>query len=207
MNTNVLSVLRANAREQVENYLDQLPPLMMWGDFIFQLSTLAYSKLSLSDVWTWAAQGRIGKPDLLQYTGKKRPTLKFDCELYATLINPSLLTMALTKYGLINDVSDDPVEQLRLQASMKTPLMLVAGTGKVMGFWVMTELSQVMDEFRPNSQAKHQTITLSLQYYGERLADGQTVPDTLSLGFRDKDTRLSEALETMKKVIGGVFDG
>ncbi|MEZ2600753.1 phage tail protein [Kluyvera intermedia] len=207
MNTNVLSVLRANAREQTENYLDQLPPLLMWGDFIFQLSTLAYSKLTLSDSWNWVSQSRIGKPDLLQYTGKKRPTLKFDSELYVAMINPSLLTMALTKYGLINDVSDDPVEQLRLQADSKTPLMLVAGTGKVMGFWVMSELSQVMDEFRPNSQPKHQNINFTLQYYGETLANGQAVPEEMPLGFKDKDTKIREAMKKMNDVINGVFDG
>ncbi|MDY3572312.1 phage tail protein [Enterobacter hormaechei] len=203
MNINALSLLKANALEQVENYLDQLPPLLMWGDFLFQLSTLAYSRLTLSDSWTWASQGRIGRADLVQYTGKKQPTLRFDCEQYETLVNTSLLSTVLGQNGLMNGASEDPVEHLRLQANLKTPLMLVAGTGKVMGFWVLTEINQVMDEFRPDSKAKHQNITLTLQYYDSTLSDENPVPEDESLGFKDKGAKIREAINKMKETLEG----
>ena len=87
MKIDPLALIGANIREQTENYLDALPPLMMWGDFIFQLSTLAYSKLTVSDSWNWVAQGRFGKREKLQYTGKNAPKIKFDWELYAELMN------------------------------------------------------------------------------------------------------------------------
>lgn len=203
MKIDPLAILGANIREQAETYLDELPPLMMWGDFLFQLSTMAYSKLTIQDSWNWAAQGRFGQADKLQYTGKKRPTIKFDCEIYAHFVNQSLLTLGLKKYGLINEVSIDPVEQLRIQANSKTPQMLVTGAGKVMGFWVLTEMVQTIDEFKPNSQPKHQTVSLAMQFYGLKLHDNDQEQETSSLGFKTKDSKIQEALQKMKDIING----
>ncbi|SUW63294.1 Phage protein U [Buttiauxella agrestis] len=197
MNIDPLALIGANIREQTENYLDQLPPLMMWGDFIFQLSTLAYSKLTVQDSWNWVAQGRFGKRETLQYTGKKSPTIKFDCELYSELVNSSLLTRGLQRYGLLQDVAVDPVEHLRLQGDLKAPCMLVTGAGKVMGFWVLTGLDQTIDEFKPNSHAKHQTISLSMQFYGPRLNESDAVPEFASLGFTSKESKMQDALKKM----------
>ena len=208
MNTDLLSLFSANVTEQVENYLDQMPPLLMWGDFIFQLSTLAYNKLTRQESWTWAAQSRFSRPDKLQYVGKKRPTLQFECELYAHLVNHSLLTMGLEKEGVLSTlVSIDPVDVLRLQADSKTPLMLVAGTGRVMGFWVLTSLTQAIDEFRPNSEAKHQNIALTLQHYGPRLSAGDQVPDYASPGFTTKASKIKSALAEMESFIGKYTHG
>jgi phage protein U len=176
MKTDLLSLVGANLREQAENYLDTLPPLMMWGGFVFQLSTLAYSKLTLQDSWNWASQGRSGKRDLLQYTGKKAPTLTFDCELYAAFLHPSLLTSELQKYGLMGAIAADPPEHLRVLADTRTPQMLVTGTGKVMGYWALTQMNQVMDAFRPDSQPTHQTLSLTMQFYGFRLPGNDEQP-------------------------------
>ncbi len=82
MNLDFISLMEAGARSGMQDMTTQLPPLLMWGDFIFQLSTLAYNKLTLSEGWNWASQSRFGRTDTLQYTGKKAPTLRFDCELY-----------------------------------------------------------------------------------------------------------------------------
>lgn len=198
MKIDPLALIGANIREQTENYLDALPPLMMWGDFIFQLSTLAYSKLTVSDSWNWVAQGRFGKREKLQYIGKKAPKIKFDCELYAELMNESLLTKGLKEYGLIQSLASDPVEHLRIQGNLKTPLMLVTGAGKVMGFWCLTDISQTIDEFKPNSHARHQNVSLSMQFYGAKLSNDQAVPDYASLGFKTKESKIQDALKKMK---------
>lgn len=201
MNIDPLAQIGANLRDQGENYLDQLPPLLMWGDFIFQLDTMAYSKLTTQESWNWVAQSRFGRADRLQYTGKKRPTVKFECELYAHLVNQTLLTMVLKKQGVINEVKTDPIAALRLQANSKTPQMLVTGGGKVMGFWVMTDMSRTIDEFKPNSDAKHQNVTLTLQHYGARLDQDQAVPDTASLGYTTKESKIKSAWAEMKSFI------
>ncbi|WP_368750152.1 phage tail protein [Klebsiella aerogenes] len=198
MKIDPLALIGANLREQTENYLDVLPPLMMWGGFIFQLSTLAYSKLTIQDAWTWAAQGRFGRREKLQYTGKKAPTIKFDCEYHAGMINQSLVTMGLEKYGLIHDAAFDPVERLRLQADLKKPAMLVTGAGKVMGYWCLTSIDQTIDAFKPDSTAKHQTVSLTLQFYGLVLNDGQTAPEFADTGFQTKDSKMKDAVQKMK---------
>ncbi|AYN30005.1 phage tail protein [Buttiauxella sp. 3AFRM03] len=204
MKIDPIAILGSNIREQVENYLDELPPLMMWGSFIFQLSTLAYSKLTIQDTWSWVSQGLIGKRDKLQYTGKKAPTIKFDCEMYDSFINPSLLTKSIEKYGMVNALSVDPVEHLRLQGNLQQPFMLVTGSGKVMGYWVLTDINQTMDSFRTSSEARHQVITLTLQFYGYRLNIDEPVSTTIPLGGITKEQKIQDALKKMRDVIAGV---
>lgn len=201
MKIDPLALIGANLRDQAENYLDQLPPLMMWGGFIFQLNTMAYNKLTIQDSWNWVAQSLFGKADRLQYVGKKRPTIRFDCEIYAHFINQTLLTMSFEKQGLIHEISSDPVEVLRLQANTKVPLMLVTGAGKVMGFWVLTDMTQTIDSFNLNSTAKHQTVGLTMQFYGATLNQDDKVPDHASTGYIDKKTKLEDIWAKMKAVI------
>ncbi|QKN82188.1 phage tail protein [Scandinavium goeteborgense] len=165
-----LAILESQYSQQFETLSTPLPPLLMWGDFIFQLSTLAYNKLTISDAWTWAAQGRIGRQDRLQYTGKKTPTMRFDCELYADFVDMTGLSDVLASTGSWQAGQSDPVEWLRRQANSKTPMMLVTGSGLVMGFWVMTQLEQAVDEFRGAGEFRHQNVTLSLQYFGKSLS-------------------------------------
>jgi phage protein U len=193
---NPLSVISANVREQAENWLEELPPLMMWGSFIFSLSTLAYQRLTVQEGWNWAAQPRIGETERLQYTGKKAPVIQFEGEIYAALVNDSLLTSALESWGLFSSSGVDPVEQLRMQANTHMPYMLVTGTGRVMGYWALTQLSQVMDTFGLNGQHTHQTVSLSLQYYGATLA-GAT-EDLSALKTQTKSEKISGAYNSMK---------
>ena len=200
MSFNPLSVISANVREQTENWLDELPPLMAWGSFIFSLSTLAYQRLTVQEGWSWAAQPRIGETERLQYTGKKAPTIQFEGEIYAALVNDSLLTSALESYGLFSSAGVDPVEQLRAQANLRMPFMLVTGTGRVMGYWALTQLSQVMDTFGLNGQQTHQTVSLTLQYYGAKRAG---VADDLSaLKTTSKSEKISSAYGDMKDFLG-----
>lgn len=172
MNLDILSILEAGSR--VETVTPPLPPLLMWGDFIFQLSTLAFNKLQLSESWNWASQPRTGKMDLLQYTGQKAPTLRFECELYSDLVNTAGLDDLLP--GEWGDVAADPVEWLRRQARTHTPQMLVTGAGLVKGFWVMTQIDQAVDAFRGAGEYRHQTVALSLQYYGPALRGTDSDP-------------------------------
>ena len=200
MSFDPLSVISANVREQAENWLDELPPLMMWGSFVFSLSTLAYQRLTIQDGWNWAAQPRIGETERLQYTGKKAPTLQFEGEIYAAPINDSLLTSALESYGLFSSSNVDPVEQLRIQANARTPYILVAGTGRVLGYWAMTQLTQVMDSFGLNGEYTHQTVSLTLQYYGATragMADNLAALATATAG-----EKVSSAYDDMKDFLG-----
>lgn len=171
-----MSLLEKSVRQSNEAISHPLPPLLMWGDFIFQLSTLAFNKLTLSDSWNWATQSRIGRRDSLQYTGKKTPTLRFSCELYDDFVDTTGLSELIPEAGSWQDANNDPVEWLRHQADTRTPLMLVTGYGRVMGFWVLTQLEQSVDEFRGAGEFQHQMVALALQYYGSSLDGSGDVP-------------------------------
>jgi hypothetical protein len=194
---NPLSVISANVHEQAENWLEELPPLMMWGSFIFSLTTLAYQRLTVQEGWNWAAQPRIGETDRLQYTGKKAPTIQFEGEIYAALVNDSLLTSGLESYGLFSSAKVDPVEQLRAQANARMPYMLVTGTGRVMGYWAMTQLTQTMDAFAYDSSPSHQTVSLTLQYYGAT-RPGTAADDVSALKTTPAREKISAAYDNMK---------
>lgn len=199
-----LAILESQLRQQAETLENQLPPLLMWGDFIFQLSTLAYKKLSLSDAWTWASQGRIGRQDRLQYTGKKAPTIRFDCELYDDFVDTTGLSSMITSVGVWQDANNDPVEWLRRQANTRTPLMLVTGYGRVMGFWVMTQLEQAVDEFRGAGEFRHQEITVTIQFFGSSLSgvdeQGESVEPPTT-------TEANEAVSSMNAFLSEYNDG
>lgn len=165
-----LAMIESQLRQQTETLDSNLPPLMMWGDFVFQLSTLAYNKLTLTDAWNWATQGRIGRQDRLQYTGKKSQVLRFECELYAEFIDTTGLSDLTESAGMWQDAQNDPVEWIRRQANTKTPLMLVTGYGQVLGFWVMTQMDQAVDEFRGAGEFRHQNVSITMQYYGSSLS-------------------------------------
>lgn len=187
MNLDILSLLEAGARQGDAGIDTRLPPLLMWGDFIFQLSTLAFNKLTISDSWNWVSQSRIGRRDTLQYTGKKAPTLRFDCELYADFVDITGLDDLIDSEGV--GVDADPVEWLRRQASSKTPMMLVTGYGRVMGFWVLTQLDQAVDAFQGAGEFRHQTVTISLQYYGGSLSGVDDDPAEVDTGSTTQSTQ------------------
>ena len=67
-----------------------------------------------------------------------------------------------------------------------------------MGFWCLTDISQTIDEFKPNSHARHQNVSLSMQFYGAKLSNDQAVPDYASLGFKTKESKIQDALKKMK---------
>ncbi|EMO5715827.1 phage tail protein [Enterobacter bugandensis] len=206
MKIDPFSLIASHAREQVLDHLNPMQPLLMWGAFIFQLDTLAYSKLNVQESWRWASQGRIGRRDKLQFTGKPAPTITFDCELYEAFLNPSFLAKQLNQQsGLVHRLGLDPVEHLRLQAESRTPMMLVSGSGKVMGYWVMTDMKRVLDVFRQDGTATHQVVTLTMQFYDLRLTEEEPLQLFAELPGTTKEEKLQGILDDMREAIGGEF--
>ncbi len=191
-----ISLVEKELRRSNDRLSGPLPPLLAWGDFIFQLSTLAFNKLTLSDSWNWAAQSRFGRRDTLQYTGQKSAPLRFSCELYDDFVDTSSLSEFVSVAGVWQDASTDPVEWLREQANTRTPLMLVTGYGRVMGFWVLTQLEQSVDEFRSTGEFQHQMVTLSLQFYGSSLNGVEDVPANVDTGTTSSSEQAVSSMNT-----------
>ncbi|WP_422110278.1 phage tail protein [Citrobacter freundii] len=57
--------------------------MMMLGNFAFSIDTAAYHQLTREASWRWSEQERIGKQDLLQYTGKPGRTVRLEGQSHA----------------------------------------------------------------------------------------------------------------------------
>ena len=57
--------------------------MMMLGSFAFSIDTTAYHQLTREASWRWSEQERIGKQDLLQYTGKPGRTVRLEGQSHA----------------------------------------------------------------------------------------------------------------------------
>ncbi|MCW6026335.1 phage tail protein, partial [Serratia marcescens] len=57
--------------------------MMMLGNFEFSIDTATYNQLTREARWRWSEQERIGRQDLLQYTGKSARSVKMDGEAHS----------------------------------------------------------------------------------------------------------------------------
>lgn len=124
--------------------------MMALGDYRFALDTAAYQRLQRSDAYTWPTQSRIGRMAASQFTGRDAATLELSGTIYPGF-----------RGGL------EQVDRMRAEAEAGTPLLLVAGTGRVLGKWVITEITETQTVFYANGVARRRDFTLRLQAYGE----------------------------------------
>ncbi|EKS7429265.1 hypothetical protein [Enterobacter cloacae complex sp. I2] len=64
----------------------------------------------------------------------------------------------------------------------------------------MTQLSKVMDTFGLNGQQTHQTVSLTLQYYGATRVG--VAKDLFALKTTSKSEKISSAYDGMKNSLG-----
>jgi uncharacterized protein len=97
---------------------------MILGFFPFTISTAAYEELTHTSGYEWAEQKPIGSSPILQYVG------------------PTAETISL-RGKLMPPITGGPVQlrRLRALAELGTPLVLISGTGLVLGRWVIEEIS------------------------------------------------------------------
>jgi phage protein U len=124
--------------------------MMMLGGYQFQLETAAYQNLKRVDSWGWPTQDRILNMAAAQYTGKDAATIDLEGTIYPTF-----------KGGL------GQVEAMRGEADKEEPLMLVAGTGAVLGRWTILSITETQTIFFANGVAKKRVFALKLQKFAE----------------------------------------
>jgi phage protein U len=132
------------------------PPrvMMSLGGFEFSIDTTTYNQLVREASWRWSKQERIGKQDLLQYTGKEGRTVTLSGEAHRFLHNG---------VGSIDDLYD--------LADKAEPLQLVSGMGDVLGFWVIDKFTDTTSSFLPGGTPRHKTFTLGLLHYADDLSN------------------------------------
>lgn len=152
----IIPILEDSRREQ-KNYArgaEQAKVMMMLGDFSFSIDSTAYNQLTREASWRWSEQERIGKQDLLQYTGKSGRTVRLEGEAHAFF-----------RKGV------DAVNDLYDLANKAEPQQLVSGAGDVLGWWVVTDFTDTTNRFLPGGGHRNKNWTMTLKHYADDISN------------------------------------
>lgn len=131
--------------------------MMLLGPVKFTVSGAAYEQLQRTTQYTWAKQHRLGHRGLTR-VGAGGPALQY--------ISPGDDTITLngTMYPEFNG---GPLELtfIRLAASIGMPLPLLAGSGLVLGLWVIESVTETDSVFFSDGTARKVGFSLSLRSY------------------------------------------
>lgn len=133
--------------------------LLTLGTFKFGISTAAYESLTRSAAYLWPEQPVVGSVPVLQFTGQEAQTISMRGTIYPTRTgNPW------------------EVGNLRALASRGIPLFLVAGTGRVFGRWVITNVSEVHARTFGDGTPRKVEFDLTLKKYDDGQPDRSARP-------------------------------
>lgn len=133
--------------------------LMALGQFVFQLSTVAYHELQRATAWRHGASSRVGAREALQFVGPGEDTLI----LTGTLV-PELA-------GRL-----DSLDTLRAMADAGRAYAMVDGTGRVMGAWVILRLQQTASALTQDGLPRRTDFTLELKRTDDERVDSAGTP-------------------------------
>lgn len=152
--------------------------MMALGMFVFSLPTVAYQELQRKTQWKYASNARLGRRDARQFTGPGDDTITL-----SGWVAPEL-TGSLYCF-----------DALRLMADTGKSWILIQGSGRIYGAFIITELSEtrtVLDGYGSPAKVEF-SITL------ERTDDN--VPALLGLGDIS-DLRNMLTLDSLTTSIG-----
>lgn len=152
----IIPLLEDTRREQANTArgAEQAKVMLMLGDFAFSIDSTAYNQLTREASWRWSEQARIGKQDLLQYTGKPGRTVRLEGEAHAFF-----------RKGI------DAVNDLYDLANKAGPQQLVSGVGDVLGWWVVTDFTDTTSRFLPGGGHRNKNWTMTLKHYADDLSN------------------------------------
>ncbi|GAB6262027.1 phage tail protein [Photobacterium sp. R1] len=127
--------------------------MLSYGGFKFNIDAAAYNELVRTWQWRWQSQSRIGQSDLLQYTGKAANKIS---------LNGQIAT-------LFREVGTRQIDKLARLGDEQKPHLLVSGLGDILGYWVMTDLSESNTKFVSGGLPRAQSFTVELAFYGNNL--------------------------------------
>lgn len=120
--------------------------MMQLGSYQFSVNNAAYQELRRNTTYTWASQDRFGKMPALQFTGPAGDAI-------------TLSGVVFTEFrGGIGQV-----EEMRAEADLGVPLLLVDGYGNVMGLWVIESIDETQSTFAAFGRPRKQEFTLQLR--------------------------------------------
>lgn len=122
--------------------------LLKLGPISFQTNGTGYKKLSQTHTHQWDEQKLIGTNPALQYGG------------YSKTISISGTLLPSHGRGKESDLNT-------LNQSADKPLLVVSGTGEILGYWCITNITNNRDLMFQDGEARKITYTISLKYYGQ----------------------------------------
>ena len=124
--------------------------MMKLGDFAFGIETAAYQTLARKNSWRWVEQARISRKPAQQAIGPGTEKLTIAGRIYPHW-----------KGGL------GQLPALRAVADQMQPQILVDGTGRVWGKFVITKLVETQKHINEQGQPHRQDFNLEIKEYGE----------------------------------------
>lgn len=128
--------------------------MMMIGDVSLGLRGPAYDKFSHEIEAMWAAQGRINRRPALQFTGIGEETINLSGCIFPMFFGLGINTLR-------------QLENLLLGSPIPSPQLVIDGTGRNYGYFVVRTLKEERSKFLTNGAPQKQEFTLSLSRYGE----------------------------------------
>ncbi|CAG9297572.1 phage tail protein [Celerinatantimonas diazotrophica] len=128
-------------------------PMLSLGRFHFSVDTATYNSLSRNYGWHWKANSRVGKRDILQYTGQQAPSI-------------SLNGTVATTY---RSVGTQQIQKLVSLANKGQPLLMISGDGDKLGYWAIQKIQETNRRFVRGGSPRFQDFSMELIYYGDDL--------------------------------------
>lgn len=140
--------------------------MMALGMFVFSLHTLTYQELQRQTEWRHPSTSRVGARPARQYVGPGEDTISL----------PGVLLPQLAGSRLSLDV-------LREMANTGRAWVLVDGTGRVYGAWVIDRVTEGQSLFFRDGAPRRIEFTISLARVDEGIVDVANMLGDLATGF------------------------
>lgn len=119
--------------------------MMVYGMFVFSLSTAAYQDFRRQTQWRNSSLSRIGKRPAVQFLGPGSDTITLTGELYPEFTG-----------GQSN------LDQLRAMGDQGAAWPLIEGTGRIYGLYTVDSMDEGSDRHFRDGAASHIEFSLSL---------------------------------------------
>lgn len=124
--------------------------LMSLGMFVFGLDTAPFETLKRSTSERWARGERVGRRAAQQHLGPGEDTITVEGKLMPELTG-----------------GPERLDKLREMMAAGKAWILTAGTGEVLGRWIITQVEETRSHMLANGVARKLAFSLTLQAYDD----------------------------------------
>lgn len=162
--------------------------MMTLGFFVFEIHTAPYQELQRQTAWRHASQNRVGQRPAYQYLGPGDDTIT----LSGTLM-PELTGGRAT------------LDLIRVMAEQGKGWPLIEGTGRLYGFWAVTNVTETSTEFFRDGMPKKIEFSIALVRVDESRLD--LLGTAANAGLSAATGLLAAPLNKARDALGSVAEG